>query len=319
MKKKKTISIILFSFLFLSSLGMVLAVKDSKKAVRVDSTQVVQKEIVPEKQKVQVVRPGDVDPADAAAAGYQETSTVGPTRTRIYEVKTAYRTFLFSEVEGSLPPNNLGYFRVLDRYGYGRENENVRNHLIFGARTEMPGSKNPLRVLGSYVFLFFGDSIDLFAVYYDGPYESRGLFFLRAWVPEEQEIKDLDGDGRLEFQAFGRIKGSIPPEIAAVGKILTIYRFVPNSDRYGCAKFVSLKGKPYENIFLEHAKQMKDQKMIMAWLAAVESAENSQFISEAMDEFWKLPSLKEEVKKKIIGILVDNGFTGLKPYDRNPQ
>jgi hypothetical protein len=314
MKRKKTISIMLFSVLFLSSLGIVITVKDSNEAVRADNTQVVQKKIVPEKKKLRVVRPGDVDPADAATAGYQETSTVGSRETRIYEVKTVYRTFLFSEVEGSLPPNNLGYFRVLDRYGYGRKEEIVRNHLIFGARTEMPAEKNPLRVIGSYVFLFFGDSIDLFAVYYDGPYESRGLFFLRAWVPEDQEIKDLDGDGCPEFQAFGRVSPEFPQ-----GRVFGIYRFVPNVDMYGCAKFIRVKGRPYEKIFVDYAKKVKEEKNIFAWLAAVESTENPELIKEAMDEFWRLPSLRDEDKKKIVELLVKNGFTGIKPYDRNSR
>jgi len=314
MKINKTISIILFFVLLLSPFGIVMAVKDSNKVDRAGNTQVGPNKIAPEKEKVLVVRPGDVDPADATTAGYTETSTVGPARTRIYTVKTTYRTFIFSEVEGSLPPNNLGYFRVLDRYGYGRKEENVRNHLIFGTRTEMPGLKNPLRVLGSYVFLFFGDSIDLFAVYYDGPYESRGLFFLRAWVPEEQEIKDLDGDGRPEFQAFGRVSPEFPE-----GRVFGIYRFVPGVDLYSCAKFIRVKGKPYEKIFIDYAKKAKEEKNTFAWLAAIENTENPVLIKKAMDEFWKLPSLRDEDKKKTVEQLIKNGFLGIKPYDRNSR
>lgn len=183
----------------------------------------------------------------------------------------------------------------------------------------MPGIKNPLRVIGSYIFLFFGDSVDLFAVYYDGPYESRGLFFLRAWVPEDQEIKDLDGDGRPEFQAIlSSLRHPISLETAGVGKVLVIYRFVPSSQN-GCARFITLKGMSYEKIFLEHAKKMKQEKKTFAWLAAIESTENPKLIREAMDEFWELPSIKDEDKKKIIELLVKNGFTGINPYDRNPR
>ena len=96
-------------------------------AEQTESKSSAQKQKGSRKEKVLKIKPGDVYPGDAAVAGYDEIV--------IHKVKdtVAGRTYIFSNVEDS-----YGYFRVLEYYGYGREEENKRDHLIYAERTLLP-------------------------------------------------------------------------------------------------------------------------------------------------------------------------------------
>lgn len=286
---------------------------------------IVQKKLTAEIKKPQEIRPGNISPGDAAAAGYEETSVfVGP-KARSYQVKDkSNRTYIFSEVAGYGPGDNYGYFRVLDYYGYGRDEENRRDHLIFAARTSIPACKdpvkgecgNPLRDAGGYIALFMYGSE--FAIYNPvGNYGSGGLSYLREYVPE-QDITDIDGDGNLDIKAFVWLKDTPRGLSIPITRVMAIYQYKPYDKNCGCSKFVKVKGRAFERVYMEYANEMKQGKKTIAWLTAVECTENPDLIRKALDEFMSLPSMDQKEKQVILEMLINNGFGGLEINKKNP-
>lgn len=322
-KRNGTIQFILtllISVIFVSGLANAQQTEVTKNA------QIIPKKVPSVKKETQNIRPGDVYPGDAAVAGYQEVSVFG-SGGRKYQIedKKRKRTYIFSEVEGHWPADNYGYFRVLDYYGYGREQEDKREHLIFASRMPMPGCKDPvkpdcgdpLRRAGEFVALFMADT-ELFAVY--NPVTSFGsgeLSYLYAYVPE-QDITDIEGDGNLEIRAFIWLKTDAKRLSVPITRVMAIYQYIEHDKNCGCSKFVRVKGRAYEKIYVEYANKMKKEKKIIAWLAAVESTENPELIKTALGEFKNLPSPDHNEKQSILEMLINNGFSGLKTSDKNP-
>jgi hypothetical protein len=297
----------------------------AEKKDTIRGTQTTEKKITAENKVIRKIRLGDVYPGDAAIAGYEEISVfVGP-KVRSYQVKDkSNRTYIFSEVAGHWPGDNYGYFRVLYYYGYGREEENKRGHLIFAARTPMPACKdqvkaecgNPLRDAGGYIALFMYGSE--FAIYHPlVNHGSGGLSYLYAYVPE-QEIRDIDGDGNLDIKAFVWLKDTPKRLSVPITQVMAIYQYIEHDKNCGCSKFVKVKGRAYEKVYMEYANKMKEEKKIVAWLAAVECTENPNLIRTALDEFRNLSSLDHKEKQVILEMLINNGFEGLKINKRNP-
>jgi len=286
---------------------------------------IAQRKITTEKKTITKIRPGDVYPGDAAVAGYYEEISVfvGP-KVRSYQVKDKKRTYIFSEVEGYLPGQPHGYFRVLDYHGYGRDQEDKRDHLIFAAKMAMPACKNPvkpdcgnpLRKAGEFIALFMAESG--FAMYNPvGGHGSGELSYLFADVPE-QDITDIDGDGNLDIKAFVRLKDTPKRLPVPITRVMAIYQYIEHDKNCGCSKFVRVKGRVYEKVYMEHASKMKEEKKIVAWLAAVECTENPELIKIALDEFMNLPSLDQKEKQVILEMLINNGFRGLKINHKTP-
>jgi hypothetical protein len=325
MKKKNRTVPLIFLFLTLFS-TITLTLTEAQKTESVKGAQVVQRKVAPEKTSVQKIRPGDVYPGDAAVAGYEEISSFSGTEVRSYRVKDkSGRTYIFSEVEGYLPGQTHGYFRALDYYGYGRGQENKREHLIFAARTPMPACKypvkaecgNPLREAGGYIFLFFMGFGDFFAAYNPvSNYGSGELSYLQEYVPE-QDIIDIDGDGNLEIKAFMTLR-DIKRISVPITRVMAIYQYIEHDKNCGCSKFVKVKGRAYEKVYMEYANEMKLEKKMIAWLAAVECTENPDLIRTALDEFMNLPSPDQKEKQIILEMLINNGYGGLKIHKKNP-
>ena len=321
---KKKIRVVLFIVVILLSSILIFNLAYSQQTKRAKETPISQKKIKPEKKTMPKIRPGDVYSGDAGIAGYEETSVFGP-RVRSYQVKDkSNRTYIFSEVRGHWPGDNYGYFRVLYYYGYGRDEEEKRDHLIFASRTPMPACKdpvkaecgNPLRDAGGYIALFMYGS--QFAIYHPVVnYGSGGLSYLDAYVPE-QEITDIDGDGNLEIKAFITLKG-IPLKLSIpITQVMAIYQYIEYDRNCGCSKFVKVKGRAYEKVYMEYASRMKEEKKIVAWLAAVECTENPDLIRPALEEFVNFPSPDQKEKQVILEMLINNGFEGLKITRKNP-
>jgi len=300
------------------------ALMGAEKKETIRGTQTTEKKITPEKKVIHKTHPGDVYPGDAAAAGYEETSVFGP-RVRSYQVKDKFnRTYIFSEVRGHWPGDNYGYFRVLYYYGYGRDEEEKRDHLIFASKTPMPACKdpvkaecgNPLRDAGGYIALFMYGS--QFAMYHPVVnYGSGGLSYLDAYVPE-QDITDIDGNGNLDIKAFVRLKDTPIRLSVPITQVMAIYQYIEYDRNCGCSKFVKVKGRAYEKVYMEYVNKMKQEKKIIAWLAAVECTENPDLIRTAVDEFMNLPSMDQKEKQVILEMLINNGFGGLKINKKNP-
>ena len=107
-------------------------------AEQTESKSSAQKQKTAVKKKVLKIKPSDVYPGDAAVAGYIEDDASVFGGTRKYIIKNKSETYIYSEVEGPRPGDNYGYFRVLWRYAYGREEKNERDHLIYARMTHIP-------------------------------------------------------------------------------------------------------------------------------------------------------------------------------------
>ncbi|MBI5212125.1 MAG: hypothetical protein HY957_01980 [Nitrospirae bacterium] len=279
-----------------------------------DTSSHKQKAVPHKKNPLLKIKQGDVYPGDAALAGYEETSTVGLHDTRIYKIedKKMRRTYIFSEVEASHTGDSYGYFRVLERYGYGKKEENERDHLIFAMKTPPPACENPIkaacgnpmRKIGSKILLFYDRG--RLGIYWD-ELMSGTLREFDGNVPI-QNIADIDGDGNFEIKAFTYIKN--PAKSFSTFEVFGIYSYLYSKD-CGCSKFARLKGKPFEKIYIEHAKKIKKSNLV-DWLAAIESTENPDLIKQALDEFWKLSFPDDKEKQRILELLIDNGSVGLK-------
>lgn len=295
-----------------------------------------QKQKVSTKKKLLKIKPGDVYPGDAAVAGYNEDLELyDETRERrIYKIenKLLNRTYIFSIVEGVM--DYYGYFRVLRRHGYGKEEKNEREHLIYAKIIGAPSYPNPLRLIKtpkgeSLVILF---NYDQLAIYNAGkPETETGLWHLDQCV-NEQNITDVDGDGWLEIRAYTNLTGIVSGCYEA--NIPAIYKYIIGDKDCGCSKFVRVKGKKLEKIFMEEAeiligkeypkrfkkvtaKSAEDEikqlnKTIEGWLAAVESTENPELIKAALKQLKKLPYPSEEEKQKILEKLIQHGYPMLK-------
>ncbi|MCL4456178.1 MAG: hypothetical protein M1147_07425 [Nitrospirae bacterium] len=280
-----------------------------------------QKQKASVKKKILKIKHGEVYPGDAAVAGHEE-ETDAP---KAYKIKGGKMTYIFSRVEGYEPGKSRGYFRVLEYYGigrggkYGREDaKDKRDRLFYAELTPTPSRKNAMQQVGAYIVLFFED--DDFGVYDTHRNKLFYLSYSKEWLPlgiyvPEQEITDIDGDGNIEIKAFVSLKGTIKNP-GGRSNILSIYRYIPYDKQCSCQRFVLMKGKIYEKIFIEHANKMKENGDIKAWLGTIANIEDPELIKKTLTDFWKLPTPDDKNKQRIIELLTINGF--LKPDDKNP-
>lgn|GEM_PF-2874337 len=308
-------------------------------AEQIENKPSAQKQKTSIKKKTVKIKPGDVDPGDATVAGYEEDSE------RKYIIEDGSETYIFSTVEGA--SDNYGYFRVLWRFAYGREEKNKRDHLLYARLTAPPACLDhkrtdcgvqPLIKIGHLVVLYQG-----LGNYYISVYDSESSFynsdflvfntvFLRTKKPN---FADLDGDGYFETMGYDPISTKIADykssEAESQGNVLIIYRYKNGFSR--------IKGKSFEKYYMEHAQELIEKKypewfdklnktksesldrelkrrtvysIIAAWLATVESTQTPELIKEALQRLKTLPYPAEEEKQKIVDNLIRYGYPMLK-------
>jgi len=254
------------------------------------------------------IQPGDVDPGDAAAAGYDEDFSIGDEK-HIWKFEiedpNSSRTYIYSAVWG-VPGSCSGYFRVLWSYGYSRILKHERKHLVYAEQLPCPAGEHPLRQFvtqqGTIIAIFMND---FFGIYRDGAYIQNKLKIIHGNVGEN-DVADLDGDGYLEVKVMNGI-----PNIGSQGPVfLEIYRYIPWDQSCQSSTFQRLKGRSLEHQFLDHANKMKSEGQVAAWLAAIESTEDPNLIKQALDEFLKEASSGSE-HAKLLDKLVNAGYSGL--------
>jgi hypothetical protein len=145
-------------------------------------------------------------------------------------------------------------------------------------------------------------------------------------------VGDLDGDGCVEVLTTGfKVAGShMNMERGAEPGTLFVYRYVPgpgtDSEEYGPSQFPCfkrVKGRAFKRFFMDQASYIYNwiskekerdelERLILNWLATIESTQNPALIKEALRRFKAMSRPDAKGKERILKLLIKDGYSMLK-------
>ncbi len=175
------------------------------------------------------------------------------------------------------------------------------------------------------------------------PYNRATLHLGGSYAYELKDIAgDFDGDGNIEVLNLElKVAGTKEDMIEANSGVRSIYRYLYGGGTGGIYApspqpyFERIKGKAFEKYFMQHAQELIEaysqimanrelkfeekeklaEKIILNWLATVESTQNPKLIQEALAKLETLPYPDKKRKQKLIELLIQDGYPMLKQED----